>query len=644
MSQQLANGKQQFIDGNGNPLAGGTVAFYLPGTLTPTNTWADEGLTVLNPNPVTLDANGMASIWGADGTLYRQVVTDANGNQIWDQVVGLIVGAAAVTAPDGEALSALLETYLARVVTSISALRNVSKAYYAQCFVTGYYASGDGGGGAYYYDASDTSSADNGGTVIVASDGGRWKLTHTGIVSVKQFGAKCDGATDDTAAINAALASLTSGGTLLVPGMCVISSALTVSYNGIRVVGIGRTSSGFVTSSATANMFEVASGLVGVEFHDFSLWASITKTAGRCFDCADASRFVFENLLLADRSLVATYGNRLYEGIYLAGCDDCNIINCQIAGYSSNAVTVYGSGGYSSELHIGGGTRISGAAYGVLCAGNFGGLYLDDVSIDSCVKDVVLNQSLSATINREIFVNSGAVLDACNDTCLEVQANGASYLCLNGAWLASAGKYGTASGNQTCLNVLPTNAALVLQATGARFFNANNTGVAINGCASAVLSGCQVDANTTDGVNIANSAVGPVSITGGRITGSGTGLVVASGVTALNARGVDLTGNTNSTSITPALSSSIVVAQCYGYTSENSGQVALSSASATTTVSHGLSGTPNTQDVGLTLATGPGSAAWFAITGVTSTTFTITASAAPGAGVVMNWRAKLPGA
>ena len=89
MSQQLANGKQQFIDGNGNPLAGGSVAFYLPGTLTPTNTWQDPALTTLNANPVVLDALGMASIWGADATQYRQVVQDALGNTIWDKVVGL---------------------------------------------------------------------------------------------------------------------------------------------------------------------------------------------------------------------------------------------------------------------------------------------------------------------------------------------------------------------------------------------------------------------------------------------------------------------------------------------------------------------------------------------------------------------------
>ena len=88
MAQQLINGKQQFIDGNGGPLAGGSVAFYAPGTLNPVNTWQDQNLTILNANPIVLDANGMASIWGADGTLYRQIVTEASGTTLWDQTIG----------------------------------------------------------------------------------------------------------------------------------------------------------------------------------------------------------------------------------------------------------------------------------------------------------------------------------------------------------------------------------------------------------------------------------------------------------------------------------------------------------------------------------------------------------------------------
>lgn len=80
----LPNAKAQFIDGNGKPLAGGTVYFYIPNTSTPKATYQDSAQTILNPQPIVLDANGQAIIWG-NGT-YRQVVYDQFGNLIWDQI------------------------------------------------------------------------------------------------------------------------------------------------------------------------------------------------------------------------------------------------------------------------------------------------------------------------------------------------------------------------------------------------------------------------------------------------------------------------------------------------------------------------------------------------------------------------------
>jgi hypothetical protein len=49
------------------------------------------------------------------------------------------------------------------------------------------------------------STPDNGGSVVVASDGGRWKLAGSGPFTTRQFGAKHDGATDDYAALQAAI-------------------------------------------------------------------------------------------------------------------------------------------------------------------------------------------------------------------------------------------------------------------------------------------------------------------------------------------------------------------------------------------------------------------------------------------------------
>src|SRR5487761_2045439 len=84
MATLLPNGKQQFISGSGVPYAGGTVQFYVPGTTTPKDTWQDPGATILNSNPITLDSNGEALIYGSGS--YRQVLKDAIGNLVWDQL------------------------------------------------------------------------------------------------------------------------------------------------------------------------------------------------------------------------------------------------------------------------------------------------------------------------------------------------------------------------------------------------------------------------------------------------------------------------------------------------------------------------------------------------------------------------------
>lgn len=84
MASTIPNGVQQFLDNNGNPLVGGRVHFYIPGTTTDKNTWQDPDLAILNTNPITLNARGEATIWG--NGRYRQVVYDQWGNLIWDRL------------------------------------------------------------------------------------------------------------------------------------------------------------------------------------------------------------------------------------------------------------------------------------------------------------------------------------------------------------------------------------------------------------------------------------------------------------------------------------------------------------------------------------------------------------------------------
>lgn len=86
----LPNAQQQFFSNNGVPLAGGTVGFYIPGTTTlkPIYNSASGGTQLTNP--LILDSAGRPSNVGPSGIYgigqYRQILKDASGNLIWDQL------------------------------------------------------------------------------------------------------------------------------------------------------------------------------------------------------------------------------------------------------------------------------------------------------------------------------------------------------------------------------------------------------------------------------------------------------------------------------------------------------------------------------------------------------------------------------
>lgn len=294
MPSLLPNAKQQFFGPNGVPLSGGNVFLYIPTTTTYKASWQDSAGTILNPQPIPLDANGECIIWGAG--LYRQQVFDVNGNLIWDQVTSSAASSAdlgSTTIPygaslvgfDGTTLDQQFLSRVNRVVDSVAALRAISKLTYTRVYCTGYYAPHDGGGGAYQYDSSDTTTADNGCTVIVASDGGRWKLQHFGRLSVMQAGAKGDGTTDDTSAIQNAVAT---GLRVFFPkpaSFYVVTNGITCTTKGQIIEGDGRYIS-IIKAIATFNLsaqgvFIANSGEEGPHFRNLKITFAQPDTSVR---------------------------------------------------------------------------------------------------------------------------------------------------------------------------------------------------------------------------------------------------------------------------------------------------------------------------------------------------------------------------
>ena len=99
------------------------------------------------------------------------------------------------------------------------------------------------------------------------------------VVNVRDFGAVGDGVADDTVAIQAAINSLSIGGTILFPcGIYKTSSAINVSIAGIILAGENRSKTIIRTTSATANVIVLDAGNVGIS--NLRIEHAITRTAG----------------------------------------------------------------------------------------------------------------------------------------------------------------------------------------------------------------------------------------------------------------------------------------------------------------------------------------------------------------------------
>jgi hypothetical protein len=86
--------RQQFTDGNGSPLSGGSVAFCTPGTSGTVYrpVYADEAETIPVTNPVPLDSAGITFSGGSQVTLwgfgaYEIFLKDASGNLIYSAIL-----------------------------------------------------------------------------------------------------------------------------------------------------------------------------------------------------------------------------------------------------------------------------------------------------------------------------------------------------------------------------------------------------------------------------------------------------------------------------------------------------------------------------------------------------------------------------
>ncbi|ENH6341925.1 hypothetical protein ABWH74_005338 [Burkholderia vietnamiensis] len=295
MATILPNGKTQFVDQNGKPLAGGTVTFYAPGTTTKQDTWQDQAQSQVNTNPVVLDSRGQASIWGVGS--YRQVVADKLGAVVWDQVVSEI--SAPLSGSTGASLVGFLQAGAGAVNRTMQA------------------------------------------------KGRDW-------VSLTDFGAAGDGATDDTAAFIAALAT---GKRVIMPMPSVsytLSAGITVNRS---LEGDGWNIATIKALNANARITVNSLGQLRNFRFDANNLATLAISAGvgqnrifmkdvRVDNCVgDSFQLVnTQNSVLQDCQANNFTGN----GFRITGAENCGLNNCNT---NQNTVSSTASRGILMEAY-----------------------------------------------------------------------------------------------------------------------------------------------------------------------------------------------------------------------------------------------------------------------------------------------------
>lgn len=114
--------------------------------------------------------------------------------------------------------------------------------------VGGYTFTGDGGGGTFIWIPTPPALPDDGGVILYAADpNGYFQRLFSGPVNVRWFGAKGDGVTDDTVAVNKARSSnaFANNGTLYFPIGVYIGASFIFDYvsnarNSINIIGDGQ--------------------------------------------------------------------------------------------------------------------------------------------------------------------------------------------------------------------------------------------------------------------------------------------------------------------------------------------------------------------------------------------------------------------
>lgn len=287
------------------------------------------------------------------------------------------------------------------------------------------------------------------GTSVTAAGSTTARLLADRFADVKNildYGAVGNNSTDCAAAITAAYDACPANGAIFVPpGIYRYNTALSFGTKTVAWIGCGSHISRFRYNGAntTNDCFTVGDGVnpvIGWELHGIGFDSNTVMTGGNGVRLKALARCLGG---ITDTFFGHQDGNKnFYHGVYFDQCDAVSMTGFECKA-SQDGLRLRGHTLGAAGLHLYH-FKINECAVGIRCGGGFGGLWIDQGDVIANAKNIVLDETLQATSNREIFLGPSLALDTggsvgvYNGTNFEVGGTGGVIFC-NNTWNASAG-------------------------------------------------------------------------------------------------------------------------------------------------------------------------------------------------------------
>lgn len=232
----------------------------------------------------------------------------------------------------------------------------------------------------------------------------------------RSFGAKCDGVTDDTTALQAWAAAVVADSAVFIPGVCVFKATITfplvnrVTMDGpgtLLYTGSNTTSDGIVIGQAN-----VGCAVYGWTIKRLRLMSSTKMTAGDGFHALDACVINMHNITVGD----GLGGNQnWFNAVHFDGGNTVRVNNYAFSGGGAaltlNADNTYG---FTDPFFTNG--ILVNSLIGFHLGGGVGGLTIDTTDVLQNGTNVLIDQAIQPKVNGTLFFGEGFLSDVTNPT------------------------------------------------------------------------------------------------------------------------------------------------------------------------------------------------------------------------------------